>query len=130
MDSPVIMGRITYEGIIDRLGEPLPGRTSVVLSSKALDLPAGAVRAASVSEALARAREALDGEQSTVYVAGGESVYRQFLPFTDRMVLTEIHDEPQGDARFPHVDWSGWREIAREDHEEFSFVTYDRMSGS
>jgi dihydrofolate reductase len=124
---PVVMGRRTYESIVDRLGEPLPGRTSVVLSTRDLDLPGGAVLASSVEEALSLARE--DCEErgvSTVYVAGGGSVYEQFLPPADRLVLTEVHASPEGDTRFPEWDREAWREVERDDRDELSFVTYER----
>jgi dihydrofolate reductase len=126
MGHPVVMGRVTYEGIVEDLGEPLPGRTSVVLTGRDLDLPEGAVAVGSVEAALSVAREALAADQSTVYVAGGATVYEQFLPLADRMVLTEVHEEPDGDTCFPAVDWSNWQERERDDREDLSFVTYVR----
>lgn len=123
MGHPVIMGRRTFEGIVDGLGEPLPGRTNVVLTSREQDLPDGAVRAASLDEALAIAREA---GSDVAYVVGGATVYEQFLPDADRLVLTEVHDEFEGDTYFPEVEWSEWREVERDDRGELSFVEYER----
>ncbi|MEF8773948.1 MAG: dihydrofolate reductase [Halobacteriales archaeon] len=130
MNHPVVMGRRTFEAIVDRLGEPLPGRTTVVLTTRDLDLPAGAVRAGGIEEALETAREALaerhpDADR-TAYVAGGASVYEQFLPLADRLLITEIPENPDGDARFPEIDPHVWRETDREDRDELSFVTYER----
>ena len=66
MGHPVVMGRRTYESIASRLGGPLPGRTSVVLSRRAtLDLPEGAVHAADIQAALAAAAAALDEDRET-----------------------------------------------------------------
>lgn len=162
MGHPVVMGRVTYESIVADLGGPLPGRTTVVLTSRDLDLPAGAVAVDSVEAALTAARDALaDGDEragesqsddgvseagpedsvgeagpedsisgagpnDAVYVAGGATVYEQFLPLADRLVLTEVHDSPAGDTHFPAVDWSVWTELARDDRDGLSFVTYER----
>lgn len=122
---PVICGRRTYESIVDRLGEPLPGRTNVVLTTGDLDLPDGAVRAGSIDEALAAARET---GSDVAYVVGGASVYEQFLDLADRLVLTEIHESHEGDTYFPGVDWSEWAVLDRDDREELSFVEYGRES--
>ncbi|MGQ4556150.1 dihydrofolate reductase [Halobellus sp. GM3] len=126
---PVIVGRKTYQTVIEGLGEPFPGRTTVVLSSQSLDLPAGAVLANSVEEAIeVAAADANDRGVETAYVAGGGRVYEQFLPFATRMVLTEIHESYEGDTRFPEWDESEWTETGRERHSAFDFVTYERSS--
>lgn len=126
---PVVMGRRTYETIVDRLGEPLPDRTSVVLTTRELNLPEGAVGAGSVEDALARARsDARERGVATIFVGGGGSVYEQFLPIADRLVLTEIHASPEGDIRFPDWDRDAWREVSRDDREDLSFVTYERVT--
>lgn len=130
----VVMGRLTYESIIDRLGHPLPDRTSIVVSrtlpSTAPEL-AGARRSAGTE--LAGARPGAGGERVRVagsvesalaaaasagappgsgappgdgefFVIGGESVYRQALPSVDRIYLTRVHAEVSGDRRMP----AGW----------------------
>jgi dihydrofolate reductase len=119
---PVIMGRLTYESIAERLGGPLPDRTNVVLSRGDPDLPEGVVHAPSPAAAL-DAAESTDSEMA--YVIGGESVYRAFLPDADRLVLTEVHDSYEGDTRFPEFG-PQWVEVEREEHEAFDFVTYER----
>jgi dihydrofolate reductase len=120
---PVIMGRRTYESIVDRLGGPLPDRLNIVLSSRSLDLPSGARRAAEVSQSLDIAAET---GSAVVYVVGGRSVYEAFLPLADRLLYTEIHDAYEGDTSFPDWDRSAWRELEREDREDLSFVVYER----
>lgn len=124
MGHPVVMGRRTYESIAAALGGPLSGRTTVVLSTRELELPEGAVLAGSVEEALALAGDAPGGE--TVYVAGGGSVYEQFLDRADRMVLTEIPESPEGDTRFPEFDPGEWTERERREEGDLAFVTYER----
>jgi len=123
MGHPVVMGRRTYEGIVDGLGEPLPGRTNVVLTSQARDFPAGAVRATSIDDALATACET---GSDVAYVIGGATVYEQCLPKADRLVVTAVHDEYEGDTYFPEVAWDEWREVSRDDRSELSFVEYVR----
>lgn len=131
MGHPVIMGRVTYESIVEGLGHPLPGRTSVVLTSQDREYPEDVVAVDSIENALEVAREDLavrDRDDATVFVAGGGSVYEQFLPVADRLYWTEIHETYEGDTYFPEVDWDDWSAVERDDHEELSFVVYDRSS--
>ncbi len=114
----LVMGRRTYESI----GRPLPGRTTVVVTGQAGWAAAGVLSATSVEEALAIAG-ALDDE---VYVMGGTEVYRAALPVADRLLITEVVGEPDGDTYFPKVDWSQWREASREQRDGFAFVDYVR----
>jgi dihydrofolate reductase len=134
---PVIVGRKTYESIADRIGGPLPDRTSVVLTTRDLDLPEGAVVANDVTGAVVlAAADAADRGVDEAYVIGGAAVYEQFLDRADRLVLTEVPGRPDGDTRFPDWDPDAWREADREvvpDAEtdgdgELSFVTYERKT--
>lgn len=125
----VLMGRKTFASVADRLGGPLPDRRNVVLTTRGeLPPPAGDhpdVEAhASVEEAL----EALADEE-TVFVAGGESVYRQLLPEADRLELTLVEGEPEGDAFFPpfeHLVGGTFEVTAEEPGEGCRFVTLER----
>jgi dihydrofolate reductase len=121
---PVIMGRRTYDSIIDGLGQPLPDRTTVVLSTQQLELPAGVMLADSVEDAIAAARAAHGG--STVYVGGGASVYEQCLADADRLVITEVPGRPEGDTYFPEIDSHRWAELSRTSEGELAFVRYGR----
>lgn len=124
---PVVLGRRTYEGIEARLGGPLPDRRNVVLSESDPDVPEGVLVAESVEEAKDLAGAAADEMDVTeVYVAGGATIYEAFLPQADRMEITEIHDSPEGDTRFPSWDRDDWREVYRDKREHISFVTYER----
>lgn len=127
MDHPVIMGRVTYEGILETLGEPLPGRTTVVLTSRNLETPDGAVVAHGLEDALEAAATAArerHGDADRIFVAGGATVYEQFLPAVDRLIVTEVHDAPDGDTYFPDWDREAWTETARDEHDGFAFVEY------
>ena len=118
MGNALVMGRRTFESI----GHPLPGRTNIVLTRREGWSSEGVSVATSLEEAMALAAE--DGLD--VYVAGGAEVYETALDLADTLELTEVDAEPEGDTWFPTVDWSRWREVARETHPGFSFVTYER----
>ena len=120
MGHVLVMGRRTYESI----GRPLPGRTTIVVTRRP-DWSAGAdevMRARDVPGALELARE-IDDE---VFVVGGGQIYEEALPLADRLDLTLVDQEPEGDTLFPDVDWSSWREVRREPGDGLAFVTYER----
>jgi len=114
----LVMGRRTYESI----GRPLPGRTTVVVTRQPDWAHPDVLVATSVEEALSIAG-ALDHE---VYVMGGTEIFRAALPVADRLLITEVAGEPDGDTYFPEVDWSQWREVAREQRDGFAFVEHVR----
>jgi dihydrofolate reductase len=119
----LVMGRRTYESI----GRPLPGRTTIVVTRTEGWTAGDEVRTArGVEEALALAAT-LDDE---VFVVGGSRVYEAALPLADRLELTWVDAEPDGDAHFPEVDWEAWREVAREDHGAWTAVSYERRVAS
>jgi len=127
MGHPVIMGRVTYESIAGQLGGPLPGRTNVVLTRSGVDAPDEVRQVESVDAAVeAAADAAAEAGVETAFVAGGATVYEQFLPRADRLVITEVPGEPAGDTRFPEWDREAWTESSRADDGELSFVTYER----
>jgi dihydrofolate reductase len=123
----LVMGRRTYESI----GHPLPGRTTVVVSRRATTFqepvsdpsPEAVITASTVHEALSRALE-IDDE---VFVVGGAQVYAAALEMADRMVLTLVDEDPEGDTWFPEVDWTVWRETQRKLSDGLAFVTYERV---
>ena len=127
MGHPVIMGRRTYDSIASEIGGPLPGRTNIVLSRSEPQLPEAVEVVDSVDAAVGAAADVLDAETAdTVYVIGGATVYEQFLPRADRLVLTELDDSYDGDTRFPEWDRTEWQQHSRDDREGFAFVTYER----
>jgi len=123
MGHPVVLGRRTYESIAARLGGPLPGRTSIVLTRSGVDAPDEVVQVGSVEAAVEAAAET---GSAVAYVAGGATVYEQFLPRADRLVVTEVPESPDGDTFFPEWDREAWTEVGRESAAELSFVTYER----
>src|SRR3546814_6458417 len=125
MGRPMIMGRRTF----DSLPALLEGRRHIVLTRDPDWQDEQAEPAHSVEEALrlANAPQAM--------VIGGAEIYRLFLPFADRIELTEVALEPSGDTVIAAPDPAEWREIAREDHPAdeagrpaYSFVTFARRT--
>ena len=111
----LVMGRKTY----DSIGRPLPRRRTVVVTRQP-DWSADGV------EVVHDVEDALK-QTGDLYVAGGGEIYRQALPYADRLELTEVDQSPAGDVTFPSFNRSEWQETARDRHDGFTFVTYDRV---
>ena len=135
LGHPVIMGRKTFESIVGILGKPLPGRTNIVVtrSGKFPKLNAersegeaeGVSRAAiiianSIEDALEKAH-ALDTEE--IFIGGGAQVWEQSLPFVDRLYLTLIDDEKEGDTFFPPYE-SQFKKIVFHEHRDHEGLKY------
>lgn len=123
MGSPVIAGRVTHESIVSRLDHPLPGRTTIVLTREGVPDHTDVIETNGVEAALTAAE---DTGADEVYVIGGASIYQQFLPHADRLVLTEIHEQYDGDTYFPDWDRSEWTRVSCDLREDLAFVEYER----
>ena len=123
MGKPMIMGRKTFESI----GRPLPGRRTIVVTRNMDWHTEGVDVADSLEGAIQMAEMAEE-----IMIVGGAQIYTQAMPHTDRLYVTEVALEVDGDAFFPEFDRREWREVAREDHAAaegkpaYSFVTYER----
>jgi dihydrofolate reductase len=107
MGHPVIMGRRTYESI----GKPLPGRLNIVVSGNPRFEAPGCTVVGSMEEAYRAA-----GDADEVAIIGGSSIFAESLPRADRIYLTEIDADVEGDVRFPPFDRSEWSESEIERH--------------
>ena len=122
--KPVIMGRKTFESI----GKPLPKRINIIITrDKDYDAQNCTV-VHSIDEALEAAKNATE-----VMVIGGAQIYKEFLPKANRMYLTIIDADFQGDTYFPKYDVTEWEETAYEEHEkdtenpyDYTFITLER----
>ncbi|HEY3814096.1 MAG TPA: dihydrofolate reductase [Caulobacteraceae bacterium] len=114
MGKPILMGRRTWDSLPKK---PLPGRMNLVLSRDLTFEAQGAIVCENFSEALGIAREQAeeDGAEE-VCVIGGEALFDLALPKTKRLYLTEVDASPDGDARFPAINESEWREVRRDEH--------------
>lgn len=124
MGHHLLMGRKTFESI----SRPLPGRTTVVITRQSSYSPTGVLVAHSIEQALQMA-----SQDSEVFVAGGAQIYQQMLPRADRIYLTSIDQEFEGDTTFPEFDESDWQLIVKENRASdaknsyhYSFLTYER----
>jgi dihydrofolate reductase len=107
MGKPIVMGRKTWES----LPGLLPGRRHIVVtSSPDYQAPGGEI-AHSVEGAL----EGLEGDPE-IMIVGGSQFYAEMLPRADRLYLTLVDADVEGDVYFPKIDWSEWREEERELH--------------
>jgi dihydrofolate reductase len=127
MGAPIIMGRKTHESI----GRALPGRRNIVVSRDGTRRYEGCDVVTSLEAALALepAKEA--------FLIGGAQLYRDGFERADRLIVTEIDADFDGDTRFPAPDPELWREVSREPHRAaapndfaFAFVTYERIASS
>lgn len=125
MGHPIVMGRRTWESI----GRPLPGRTNIVITSREDYEAPGAVVVASLDEAWAAA-----GEPDELMIIGGAGVYEQTLAKADRIYLTEIDAEFEGDTWFPELREGEWACVNRKHFEkddrnpyDYSFVILERI---
>jgi dihydrofolate reductase len=110
--KPMIMGRKTFDAIGRRL---LPGRKTIVLT-KGQDLVAdGFVVAPSIDVALQAA-----GDVAEIMVIGGAGVYKEFLPLAQRLYLSIIMGEYDGDAFFPAFDLNTWNLVSQQQHQKFT----------
>ena len=124
LGKPIIMGAKTFESI----GMALPNRKNIILSYNKNYKAKGCVVVTSIEKALEEV-----GEDEEVMIAGGESVYKQFLPLADRLYLTLVHHNFKGDAYFPEFDINQWKEIKRINKKpdkknlySYSFVIFER----
>lgn len=131
MGKPIVMGRKTYESI----GKPLPGRLNIVVTRDHSWQAKNVSICHSIEDAyqLASSQSEIDGQEELMII-GGDQIYSSCLASVDRLYLTKVHADIEGDAFFPEVDWSQWKEIRREDFAaedpnpyDYSFIVYDRV---
>ena len=119
MGAPIIMGRKTHESI----GRPLPGRRNIVVTRDASRRFEGCEMAASISEALTLAAQ---GDAQEAFLIGGTQLFAEGIGFADKLVITEIDADVEGDATFPAPDPAQWEAVSREPHRAEAF-DYERV---
>ena len=124
MGKPIVMGRKTWESI----GRPLPGRENIVVTRQTGYRAEGCQVVHSIERALDIA-----GESDEVMIIGGAGLYQQTLGRADRLYLTRVKAEVDGDTWFPEIDAQQWREVACEPHSadednehDYDFVILER----
>lgn len=120
MNNVVLMGRKTWESIPEKF-RPLPNRKNIVITRQPeYEAPGGVEVHRTIEAALAHHAD------ENVFVIGGAEIYRQTIDLADRLEITQIHKEYPGDTFFPTINPALWEEVKRDDHDEFSFITYER----
>ena len=127
LGKPVIMGRRTWESLPR---QPLPGRRNIVITRRADFVAESAELVHSVDEALA-----VCAGEAEVSIIGGGQVYAEAMSRTDRIYLTRIHLDVDGDTFLPELKASEWHEVERRrfargerDDAEFTLIVMDRMT--
>lgn len=119
MDHKVVMGRVTWEGI-----KALPGRDIIVLSQTLG--PDALVWGIQIAQDLDECLQLVEGD---AFIAGGAQVYELFIPIADRMYITYLHHDRDGDAYFPEFEASDWTTVEAARYDTFSFLTLERANG-
>lgn len=126
LNHVVIMGRKTFES----LGKPLPNRTNILITRDKNYKVEGCVVVNSLKEALETATK----EDENPFILGGAEIYKQAMPFTDKLDVTFVHHKFDADVFFPEIDKTIWKETSREDLKaneknkyDYSFVTFERI---
>jgi len=132
MGKPIIMGRKTF----DSIGRPLPGRTNIVITRDGSYQPEGVkvVNSLEAARELAESICTIDGCDEAM-VIGGAQIYEQALSLADRLYLTQVHADVNGDAWFPAFHPGDWMEMGRDDFAasghnpyDYSFIVLQRIS--
>lgn len=125
MGKPIVMGRKTFESFG---AKALPGRTNIIITRDEDYQADGSVVVHSIEEAIKAA-----GDVDEVMIIGGASFYEQMLPKADRLYLTFVHAELDGDAWFPEINNSDWNKVEKINHKKddknryaHSFIILDR----
>jgi len=121
----VIMGRKTY----DSVGKPLPKRRNIIITRQPITIE-GCEVVNSIEAALDLCKS-----EDEVFIVGGAEIYKQSVKLTDRIYLTIVHKNFDGDSFFPEIDKTEWKEISREDFEPdeknnlpYSFIKLERYN--
>lgn len=127
MGAPIIMGRKTY----DSIGRALPGRYTIVVSRSPLEVLGEGCRVASLDEAWEKCEQLTDKWGKNWFVVGGGEIYTQTMPMVEKIYLTLIHKNVEGDAYYPKFDTAKF-DLVSEAHFDlpfaYSFLTYQKNS--
>jgi dihydrofolate reductase len=127
LNHHVIMGRKCYESI----GKPLPNRVNIIVTRDPFYIVNGCITVHAIEEGL---QYALDQGETEVFIIGGGEIYSQSKQYWDRVYLTEVDLEPEGDVFFPDLPAEEWLEVSRDNRaaddknaHPYSFVRYERV---
>lgn len=116
--NTIIMGRKTADSIVDRVGHGLPNRKNIVVTRSGSYDHEGFLAVETVEEALKH----VEGD---AFIFGGEQIYTLALPYTEKLYITFVHANIDGDVHFPAYNKNEWREVSREAHKKDEKNQYD-----
>jgi dihydrofolate reductase len=121
----VIMGKKTWESLPKK---PLSGRKNIIITDNPLERFEEGITAYSIEDALMKCEE-----NDEIFIIGGGSIYRQFMPIADRLIITQIHKKAPADIYFPVIDPEIWKPIDKEEytqddntHIPYTYIIYGR----
>lgn len=121
MGKNVLMGSKTFYSIIKRLGKPLPGRNNIVLTrNKDFSYPGVTV--------INDLESFLKSQTDDIFIIGGSSIYRQTLAYADKLYITFIDEEYEGDTFFPEIDFQNYQLIEKKERGKLTFCVYQRSN--
>lgn len=120
--KPVIMGRKTWESLPEAV-RPLPGRTNIIITRQTdYTVPDGVLVFSDMQEAIQTQSTAEE-----IMIIGGAQIYAMGMPFADRLYITHVDRDVDGDTFFPEIDNSEWKIADERISNDLRFVTYDRI---
>lgn len=121
LNQKVLMGKTTFNSIVQRLGKPLPQRHNIVVThDQTFSYPG-----VEVVHDLTAYLQNIQNED--IFIIGGKQIYEQCLPYAHKLYITFINKEYQGDTYFPSLDLSSYQLISRRDSQELSFCIYEKV---
>lgn len=127
LGHPIIMGRKTFESIVEILGKPLPGRTNIIVTRNTDYSYPDTLTVTSLEDAFEIAAQENPTE---IHIGGGSELYTQALPFVDRLYITLFDDDAEGDTTFPEFENDFEIAVENESQEyeglSFQWVDYTR----
>jgi dihydrofolate reductase len=127
LGNTVIMGKKTWESLPRR---PLTGLNNIVLTDDALERIEFCVTAYSIEDALSKCTK-----DEEIFIIGGGSIYRQFMPLADRLFITHVHKQAPADIFFPEIDLSIWEVVEKEEFRAtenntipYTYTVYERKN--
>ena len=125
LGNAVIMGKKTWESLPKR---PLPGRKNIVLTDNPNECIDCSITAYSIKDALSKCEK-----EEEIFIIGGGTIYRQFMPIADRLYVTHVHKKAAADIYFPEIDPAQWDAIQEEEHNAdagelipYTYIIYNR----
>lgn len=112
----VVMGSLTFES----LGRPLPNRINIVIAKEKDYEAPGCIVVHSIEDALETAKK--EEKNGEIFIIGGGSIYKQMLPFAEKLYITMVDDDPKADTYFP--DYSEFKNLLSEEHHEYNGLKY------